>query len=258
MGADVREDVPLWILIRIRSNLHLLTPNLLPGLKREEEERQGQRAVECVTSSLLKWRLAVQFQVRHLLLSAVQAARHTPSLRHSGLNPNTASSTSRRELPPSSHLSFLTDSLSLLFWAYFSGRSEVDAYLCHCTHTEKVCSAWISTSKMLCLLPALLFISILSSAVFLDANALPFRSRTWQNTSTTLLKALSWFWSYSRCGFYMYTVEGTHISVYVILVPDYNILFVRVLVIFIVIFNSINGSNFSSRENWDHCGLLLA
>lgn len=50
MGADVREDVPLWMLIRIRSNLHLPTPNLLPG-----PERQGQRAVECVTSSLVEW-----------------------------------------------------------------------------------------------------------------------------------------------------------------------------------------------------------
>lgn len=199
------------MLIRIRSNLHLPAPNLLPGLKREEEERQGQRAMECVTSSLLKWRMAVQFQVRHLLLSAVQAARHTPSLRHSGLNPNTASSTSRRELPPSSRLSFLTDSVSLLFWVYFSGRSEVDAYICPCTRTEKVCGARISTSKMLRLLPALLFISILSSAVFLDADALPFRSRTWQNSSTALLKALSWFWSHSGGGFYMHAVKRAQI-----------------------------------------------
>ena len=47
--------------------------------------------------------MAVQFQVRHLLLSATQAARHTPSPQHSGLNPNTPSNTSRWERLQSSH-----------------------------------------------------------------------------------------------------------------------------------------------------------
>lgn len=65
---------------------------------------------DCVMSALWESRMAVQFQVRHLLPSAAQAARHVPSPQHFGLNPNTPSNTSRRGLLPSSHLSFLNDS----------------------------------------------------------------------------------------------------------------------------------------------------
>lgn len=59
--------------------------------------------------------MAAQFQVRHLLLSDTQAARHTPSPQHTGLNPNTPSNASRWERLQSSHFfdDFFSPSLSL-------------------------------------------------------------------------------------------------------------------------------------------------
>lgn len=60
--------------------------------------------------------MAAQFQVRHLLLSDTQAARHTPSPQHTGLNPNTPSNASRWERLQSSHFfdDFFSPSLSAL------------------------------------------------------------------------------------------------------------------------------------------------
>lgn len=76
MGADVRASVLLWMLTRIGNNILLLTPSFqFGGNQRKEKKRgrkqaAGQRSWECVTSSLVISRMAVQFQVHHLPLSA--------------------------------------------------------------------------------------------------------------------------------------------------------------------------------------------
>lgn len=99
-----------WTTYIIQHNLRLLTLNFQfwGGKKRK---KGGERAVERVTSGLWESRMAAQFQVRHLLLSAMQAARHTPSPQHSGLNLNTPSNTSWRELLPLSYCDFLLSAL---------------------------------------------------------------------------------------------------------------------------------------------------
>lgn len=73
--------------------------------------------------------------------ASMQAARHTPSPQHSGLNPNTHSNTSRRELLPSSHFSFSDDFLlSPVFRVHkppLRFRQKQQMLTCLQTHTQR-------------------------------------------------------------------------------------------------------------------------
>ena len=134
----------------------------------------------CVTSGLFGWlwesNMAVQFQVRHLLLSATQAGRHTPSPQHSGLNPNTPSNTSRWERLQSSHFfdDFFSPPLSLCLVPCARPSSVFQMETAHAqlppnTHRHAHMHAWIPASQMFCSLLILAFRSV-SSIFWMQAH----------------------------------------------------------------------------------------
>lgn len=140
-------------------NLWLLTLNSHLW-KTEQKQNEDRGRFEWLWESAT----AVQFQVRHLLLSTTQAgsqpARHTPSPQHSCANPKTPSKTLRWELlPPSSQFSFFdyffplpvvpsTQLSSVIVPPNSNTHTQMHRYACLNTHdsllTWAFMSAWIS------------------------------------------------------------------------------------------------------------------
>lgn len=111
-----------------------------------------QGRLKAMTPSLfggVELRMAIQFQLHHLLLTASRAARHTPSPQHSNLNLNTPFTTLWWKLQTSSHFGFFHSFCSSSYsekTTLCSGwrQNTLPAFPAFKTHKSRFIYVWIA------------------------------------------------------------------------------------------------------------------